>query len=304
MLRAWKVSAAGPSLGRALTWTGVGLQDLCGLEPSLRDSQDGEIVRARRRLHVPPLEHLRVVEDPYSIFVDVIATKARYHHFDPMQTGLLSTVQMVPTCEIYYCLGGLMMLTHFLDALLRFVGYLSCVAAALFIQDNAGQMETTQKILCMTAMELPTEGMAGMLFVPLGKLELFCFTNGLHVKGGGWLKGFFATVTCLSRLGPVSGDYMDEVKQHFLAQYLLSSVYDLIGNTGLECKTYKEVYSLQHSFLWMQDIGQPFGAFVSQDANVLVEVLEEECMSFLQIMDVSSGPWQATSQPRGDRRKR
>ena len=48
-----------------------------------------------------------------------------------------------------------------------------------------------------------------------------------------WLKDFFATVTCLSRLDLNSGDYMNEVKEHFQMQYLLSSVSDLIDNTEL-----------------------------------------------------------------------
>ena len=36
-------------------------------------------------MHVPPLEHLRIDEDPYSMFVEVFAAKAGYLNFDPMQ---------------------------------------------------------------------------------------------------------------------------------------------------------------------------------------------------------------------------
>ena len=59
---------------------------------------------------------------------------------------LLSTVQMVPTSEIFDFPDGLMTLTHLLGAQFCFVGYLSCEAAALLDNSNADQMETTENI--------------------------------------------------------------------------------------------------------------------------------------------------------------
>ena len=38
----------------------------------------------------------------------------------------------------------------------------------------------------------------------------------------GWLKDFFATVTCMQRLDTGSGDYLNEIREHF--QMLLGSM--------------------------------------------------------------------------------
>ena len=62
----------------------------------------------------------------------------------------------------------------------------------------------------------------------------------------GWLKDFFATVTCMQRLDTNSGDYLSEIREHFQMQCLLALVSELIDNTEMKCMDYRETF-MQHS---------------------------------------------------------
>ena len=64
----------------------------------------------------------------------------------------------------------------------------------------------------------------------------------------GWLKDFFATVTCMQRLDTNSGDYLSEIREHFQMQCLLALVSELIDNTEMKCMDYRETF-MQHSYL-------------------------------------------------------
>ena len=64
----------------------------------------------------------------------------------------------------------------------------------------------------------------------------------------GWLKDFFATVTCMQRLDTNSGDYLSEIREHFQMQCLLALVSELIDNTEMKCMDYRETF-MQHSLL-------------------------------------------------------
>ena len=64
----------------------------------------------------------------------------------------------------------------------------------------------------------------------------------------GWLKDFFATVTCMQRLDTNSGDYLSEIREHFQMQCLLALVSELIDNTEMKCMDYRETF-MQHSRL-------------------------------------------------------
>ncbi|CAE7326731.1 ODA4, partial [Symbiodinium necroappetens] len=65
----------------------------------------------------------------------------------------------------------------------------------------------------------------------------------------GWLKDFFAMATVMVRLDSNMGDYLNEIKEHFQMQCLLSMVSELIDNTETKCLEYRENF-MTHSFLW------------------------------------------------------
>jgi hypothetical protein len=69
----------------------------------------------------------------------------------------------------------------------------------------------------------------------------------------GWLKDFFATVTCMPRLDMNCGDYLSEIREHFQMQCLLALVSELIDNTEYKCMEYRDTF-MQHSYLWMESI--------------------------------------------------
>jgi dynein heavy chain len=99
-----------------------------------------------------------------------------------------------------------------------------------------------------------------------------------------WLKDFFGTVTCMARLDVSAGDYLNEIREHFQMQSLLSLVSDNIDNTEEKCMEYRDTF-MQHSFLWMDSIDKSFEKFLSEGAHDLVEGFEEEGMNFRQVMD-------------------
>ncbi|CAE8597984.1 unnamed protein product [Polarella glacialis] len=100
----------------------------------------------------------------------------------------------------------------------------------------------------------------------------------------GWLKDFFATVTCMLRLDTSSGDYLNEIREHFQMQCLLALVSELIDNTELKCMEFRETF-MQHSYLWTESIDKTFERFLLESAHDLVEDFEEEGMSFRAIME-------------------
>jgi dynein heavy chain len=108
----------------------------------------------------------------------------------------------------------------------------------------------------------------------------------------GWLKDFFATVTCMPRLDMNCGDYLSEIREHFQMQCLLALVSELIDNTEFKCMEYRDTF-MQHSYLWMESIDKAFMKFLEKDAKDLVVGFQEEGYSFRAIMDrikVEIGP--------------
>jgi dynein heavy chain len=108
----------------------------------------------------------------------------------------------------------------------------------------------------------------------------------------GWLKDFFATVTCMPRLDMSCGDYLSEIREHFQMQCLLALFSELIDNTEFKCMEYRDTF-MQHSYLWMDNIDKSFARFLEQSAHDLVEGFEEDGMKFRSIMDrikVDIGP--------------
>lgn len=88
-----------------------------------------------------------------------------------------------------------------------------------------------------------------------------------------WLKDFFATVTCMTRLDVKAGDYMNEIREHFQMQCLLALVSELIDNTELKCMEYRGTF-MQHSFLWTESINKSYERFLLEDAHDLVKGFE------------------------------
>jgi len=100
----------------------------------------------------------------------------------------------------------------------------------------------------------------------------------------GWLKDFFSTVTCMQRLDTGTGDYLNEIREHFQMQCLLALVSELIDNTQLKCMEYRQSF-MQHSFLWTESIDKTFERFVQEGSQDLVVGFEEEGMNFREIME-------------------
>ncbi|KAF4726241.1 hypothetical protein FOZ62_001950 [Perkinsus olseni] len=119
----------------------------------------------------------------------------------------------------------------------------------------------------------------------------------------GWLKDFFAIGTVMQRLDSGSGregshrigrsyapdvsdgtgDYLNELKEHFQMQCLLALVSELIDNTEMKCLEYRQKF-LEHSFLWLDSIQDSFNNFLADGAKDLVENFEEEGVAFNEIM--------------------
>ncbi|KAF4742076.1 hypothetical protein FOZ63_017584 [Perkinsus olseni] len=109
----------------------------------------------------------------------------------------------------------------------------------------------------------------------------FTLTSGsqgsLCLRGviDGWLKDFFAIGTVMQRLDSGTGDYLNELKEHFHMQCLLALVSELIDNTEMKCLEYRQKF-LEHSFLWLDSIQDSFNNFLADGAKDLVENFEEE----------------------------
>eukprot|EP00929_Paragymnodinium_shiwhaense_P077084 TRINITY_DN3967_c0_g3_i3.p1 TRINITY_DN3967_c0_g3~~TRINITY_DN3967_c0_g3_i3.p1 ORF type:complete len:4541 (+),score=1544.66 TRINITY_DN3967_c0_g3_i3:127-13749(+) len=102
----------------------------------------------------------------------------------------------------------------------------------------------------------------------------------------GWLRDFFAMSTMMQRLDSGTGDYLNEIREHFQVQCLLSLVSELIDNTELECMKYRATF-MENSFLWTDSIEDTFRHFVQESAVDLVnDFKSEEGVPFNQIMDM------------------
>ncbi|CAK9075362.1 unnamed protein product, partial [Durusdinium trenchii] len=97
-----------------------------------------------------------------------------------------------------------------------------------------------------------------------------------------WLKDFFAMATVMVRLDSNVGDYLNEIKEHFQMQCLLSLVSELIDNTEAKCVEYRETF-MTHSFLWTDSVEKTFERFLQDNPKELVN-FQEGGMSFRDIM--------------------
>jgi dynein heavy chain len=101
----------------------------------------------------------------------------------------------------------------------------------------------------------------------------------------GWLKDFFSMSTTMQRIDSQTGDYLNEMKEHFQMQCLLALVSELIDNTEAKCMEYRETF-MQHSFLWTESIQEAFDEFLSKDARDLVKYEDDDGNSFTEIMNL------------------
>ncbi|CAJ1459802.1 unnamed protein product, partial [Effrenium voratum] len=97
-----------------------------------------------------------------------------------------------------------------------------------------------------------------------------------------WLKDFFAMATVMVRLDSNVGDYLNEIKEHFQMQCLLSLVSELIDNTESKCLEYRENF-MSHSFLWTDSVDKTFERFLQDKPKELVD-FSEGGMRFRDIM--------------------
>ncbi|CAD7954396.1 unnamed protein product, partial [Amoebophrya sp. A120] len=81
---------------------------------------------------------------------------------------------------------------------------------------------------------------------------------------------FFAmAAVTMPRLDTGTGDYLNEMKEHFQMQCLLSLVFELIDNTEMKCIDYRQTF-MQHSFLWKESLEETFADFLLDGAKDLV----------------------------------
>ena len=100
----------------------------------------------------------------------------------------------------------------------------------------------------------------------------------------GWLRDFFAMAALtMPRLDTMTGDYLNEMKEHFQMQCLLALVFELIDNTEMKCIEYRQTF-MQHSFLWRESIEDTFSEFLADGSVDLVVGFEEEGLQFNDIM--------------------
>jgi dynein heavy chain len=102
----------------------------------------------------------------------------------------------------------------------------------------------------------------------------------------GWLRDFFAMSTMMQRLDTATGDYLNEIREHFQVQCLLSLVSELIDNTEMECMKYRQTF-MENSFLWMDSIEDTFRQFLQDGAcDLVADFKSEEGVPFNQIMSM------------------
>jgi dynein heavy chain len=100
----------------------------------------------------------------------------------------------------------------------------------------------------------------------------------------GWLRDFFSMSTVMQRLDTATGDYLNEIREHFQVQCLLSLVSELIDNTEMECMKYRQTF-MENAFLWMDSIDDTFKGFLQEGAcDLVTEFKSEEGVPFNQIM--------------------
>ncbi|CEL96675.1 unnamed protein product [Vitrella brassicaformis CCMP3155] len=112
--------------------------------------------------------------------------------------------------------------------------------------------------------------------------------NGMRDIVSSWVRDFFAIGTLMARLDSGSGDYLNEMKEHFNLQLLLSNLSRLLDDTELKCAEYRQRF-LQYSFLWTEDIDEAFELFLCEDPKDLVETWVDESgsgVTFTQVMDM------------------
>ncbi|KAF4691102.1 hypothetical protein FOZ60_016205 [Perkinsus olseni] len=90
----------------------------------------------------------------------------------------------------------------------------------------------------------------------------------------------------MQRLDSGTGDYLNELKEHFQMQCLLALVSELIDNTEMKCLEYRQKF-LEHSFLWLDSIQDSFNNFLADGAKDLVENFEEERLTRFTQMKTS-----------------
>ncbi|CAD7941439.1 unnamed protein product [Amoebophrya sp. A120] len=113
--------------------------------------------------------------------------------------------------------------------------------------------------------------------------------DGVALRGtiNGWLKDFFAmAAVTMPRLDTGTGDYLNEMKEHFQMQCLLSLVFELIDNTEMKCIDYRQTF-MQHSFLWKESLEETFADFLLDGAKDLVNPEVEDGMDFHTLMDTA-----------------
>ena len=98
--------------------------------------------------------------------------------------------------------------------------------------------------------------------------------TSLRATVDGWLKDFFAMSTVMQRLDSGTGDYLNEMKEHFQMQCLLVLVSELIDNRETKYMEYRATF-LQHSSLWMDSIDASFDLFLHSDAQDMVANLRK-----------------------------
>ncbi|CAE8644925.1 unnamed protein product [Polarella glacialis] len=106
-----------------------------------------------------------------------------------------------------------------------------------------------------------------------------------------WLKDFFAMATVMVRLDTNMGDYLNEIKEHFQMQCLLSLVSELIDNTEAKCMEYRQTF-MEHSFLWKDSVDKTFDRFLQEDQEKLVVPGSNEVYDLAQVnrIKVDLGP--------------
>ena len=105
--------------------------------------------------------------------------------------------------------------------------------------------------------------------------------------------------TVMQRLYSGTGDYLNEMKEHFQMQCLLALVSELVDNTETKYMEYRATF-MEHSFLWMDSIDASFDLFLHSDAQDMVANFEEEGISFNEIMKMIGVDLGALRAPKWD----
>uniref|UniRef100_A0A0G4GMS7 Dynein-1, subspecies f n=1 Tax=Chromera velia CCMP2878 TaxID=1169474 RepID=A0A0G4GMS7_9ALVE len=110
--------------------------------------------------------------------------------------------------------------------------------------------------------------------------------RGLRDTVSGWVQDFFSVGTVMGRLDSGTGDYLQELKDHFGLQSLCAQLSGLLDLTEAKMEEYRLSF-MQYSFLWLEDLDEAFELFLVENPKELVDNFqpnEENNMSFEQIM--------------------